>query len=200
MEQQIGERRFFKIPGNNKFELPPFFMEKELILQSNILELAEKIVESDMIDVSEYFTKEGLVENARINLALNFADQYYKFCATWHFGNAILDWIRHCQSTFKYNHILCHLLGPDLWPHVGQKSFVNLLADKSVCSLKCAKTSLGLRLMIRKRLPLDCCTDDLLFYLGQKVTETAYNEWAGKLSEPVKSLPPERFYFEVLSI
>jgi hypothetical protein len=103
--------------------------------------------------------------------------------------------------TFEMRLELRPLLRPDVWPHAGRRSFVTLLEDKG----KLAKgvdveNAVGLRLTFRQPPPIGCFSNQFLFFLKSTVASTAYQTWAKLSPEPVASLPPERFHFEVVEM
>ena len=53
---------------------------------------------------------------------------------------------------------------------------------------------------IRQPPPIKCCSDQFLFYLNDSVASTAYDKWAQMSPDPVSSLPPERFHFQVVAM
>jgi hypothetical protein len=57
--------------------------------------------------------------------------------------------------------------------------------------------AVGLRLAFCQPPPLKCCSDQFLFYLNANLAASAYQAWSGLTPNPVSSLPPERFTFEV---
>ena len=62
---------------------------------------------------------------------------------------------------------LRHLLHPDVWPHAGRSSFVTLLVDKAVPTHGVAvEKAVGLRLTFRQPPPIDCFSNQFLFYLN----------------------------------
>ena len=48
--------------------------------------------------------------------------------------------------------------------------------------------------------PIRCCSDQFLFYLNKSVAQTAYQTWLTMTPNPVSSLPPERFMFDVVNM
>ena len=87
------------------------------------------------------------------------------------------------------------------WPHAGRSSFVTLLADKAVETDGVAlEKAVGLRLAFRQRPPIQIFSDQFLFYLNGTLASTAYQTWAHLSPDPVSSLPPERFSFQVVSM
>ncbi len=127
--------------------------------------------------------------------------EYYGMISHWKLGDAILEWIRQCETTFERRQELRPLLRPDVWPHAGRSSFVTLLRDKAVDTRGLdPEKAVGTRLSFRQPPPLDICTDQFLFYLRSTLAEAAYRAWSSLTPEPVSSLPPERFVFEVHTI
>jgi hypothetical protein len=75
-----------------------------------------------------------------------------------------------------------------------------LLEDKAIetAGVQLEK-AVGLRLAFRQMPPIRCCSDQFLFYLNSSVAETAYRTWQNTTPNPVASLPPERFQFDVVN-
>jgi hypothetical protein len=172
-----------------------------------VVEMASDIVQSeDMLAdrcLEEFATEAGEldVERRRMDLAINLVEQYLRFVAHWQWGDSIVDWIRHCETTFQFSRELRTLLRPDVWPHASRSSFVTLLTDKSVqrdgINLERA---VGLRLTFRQPPPIGCFSNQFLFYLNSTVATTAYETWSHLAPDPIASLPPERFTFDVLEM
>jgi hypothetical protein len=57
-----------------------------------------------------------------------------------------------------------------------------------------------MRLTFRQPPPIRCFSNQFLLYLNSPVAATAYTTWSQLAPEPVSSLPPERFRFDVLKI
>src|SRR5690606_804346 len=106
-----------------------------------------------------------------------------------------------CETTFQYSEQLRRVLRPDIWPHAGRSSFVKLLEDKAVrpdrIDLECA---VGTRLTFRQPPPIGCFSNQFLFYLNSSVASSAYQTWSQMAPEPISSLPPERFTFQVVDM
>jgi hypothetical protein len=142
-----------------------------------------------------------------MDLALNLVDQYLRFVTAWQWGNDVFKWIRQCETTFENRMELRHLLLPDIWPHAGRSSFVQLLHDKGVAlpakNLRHApyglENSVGLRLAFRQPPPIRCFSDQFLLYLNSPVSTSAYEIWA-HMSPCQSHLPPERFMFKVVDM
>ena len=116
----------------------------------------------------------------------------------WQWGDSILEWIRQCEITFGAEETLRNLLHPDLWPHASRSSFVTLLAEKAVPTHGVGlEKAVGLRLTFRQPPPIDCFSNQFLFYLNSPVAGSAYQTWAHMTAEPPALLPPERFHFQV---
>lgn len=203
--QILGNRRFVEIPGTRTHELPPLLIGTltESPRAGRTLEIAEELVEQEGLLplTGEDPAVEPLVEQRRLDLAVQVVEQYYGLLLHWKLGDAILEWIRQCETTFERRQELRPLLRPDVWPHAGRSSFVTLLRDKAVDTRGLdPEKAVGTRLSFRQPPPLDICTDQFLFYLRSRLAQAAYQAWASLTPEPVASLPPERFVFEVHAI
>ncbi len=141
------------------------------------------------------------LERRRFDLAIGMVDQYLSLLDHWKWGDSILEWIRQCEITFERRSELRLLLHPDVWPHAGRSSFVTLLEDKAVPTDGVAiDKAVGLRLTFRHPPPISCFSNQFLFYLNSTVASSAYQKWATMSPEPVSSLPPERFEFQVVAM
>ncbi len=207
--QILGNRRFVEIPGTRTHELPPLLIGAlaESPRAEKTLEIAEELVDQEgMIPLpGEDPAVEPLLDRRRLDLAIQIVEQYYGLLSHWKLGDAILEWIRQCETTFERRQELRPLLRPDVWPHAGRSSFVTLLRDKAVDKSVDTRgldpeKAVGTRLSFRQPPPLGICTDQFLFYLRSTLAQAAYQAWASLTPEPVSSLPPERFVFEVHSI
>jgi hypothetical protein len=195
----LGDRHYVEIPGDRLHELPPLLLPalSQARRTSESLEAATRLVESD--EMIPFGTLDpGEQESRKFDLALQMVEQYQNFVGRWRAGESILEWIRQCEITFETRMDLRALLKPDLWPHAGRSSFVTLLKDKN-CSVEGVEPeqAVGLRLAFRQPPPLKCCSDQFLFYLNTNLAASAYQAWSGLTPEPVSSLPPERFSFEI---
>ena len=97
--------------------------------------IANEIIEQeDMVPCTalDAMVEDEAVERRKMDLALNLVDQYLGLLNHWHWGDAVVEWIRQCEITFGARLELRNLLRGDLWPHAGRSSFVTLLEDKSV--------------------------------------------------------------------
>jgi hypothetical protein len=149
---------------------------------------------------ADTFAGEEAVERRKMDLALNLVDQYLGLLNHWHWGDAVVEWIRQCEITFGTRIELRHLLRSDVWPHAGRSSFITLLEDKAVKPRGVElEKAVGLRLAFRQMPPIRCCSDQFLFYLNNSVAHTAYQTWSNMTPRPISSLPPERFEFEVVN-
>lgn len=202
----VGDRRFVEIPGDRLHDLPPLLiqscadsqrMEKTLQMANALVE-SEEIIPPVLIDAPNLETQR---ECRKMDLAIRLVEEYSGLTMHWRMGDSILDWIRQCEMTFEMRSELRPFLRPDVWPHAGRCSFVTLLRDKAVdtCGIEPEK-AVGMRLSFRQPPPLNCCSDQLLFYLKSTLASTAYQTWAHMSPQPVSSLPPERFRFEVHSL
>jgi len=164
----------------------------------DVVGLAADIVEfEDMIPAVP--ENELVIEQRKYDLALQLAERYFGLVVHWQWGDSILEWIRQCEITFGAEETLCNLLHPDLWPHANRSSFVTLLADKAVVPTHGVglEKAVGLRLTFRQPPPIDCFSDQFLFYLNSTVADSAYQTWAHMTATPAALLPPERFHFQV---
>ena len=191
----VGNRKFVELPGEKTHELPPLLVmvahQKRL---DRVMNMASELVESDAL-IPDIAT-----DSQRMDLAIQLVEQYLSLQAQWKWGDSVLEWIRQCETTFGNVTELRPLLRPDVWPHAGRTSFIDLLRDKKVPHEGVElERAVGLRLTFRHLPPLSCCTDQFLFYLNSPVASTAYQTWAQLTPNPVSSLPPERFHFDVVS-
>ncbi len=202
----IGDRRFVEVPGGKTHELPPLLvktaphprrMDKMMGIANDIIEQEEMVLATS----GEMPVADELLERRRMDMALNLVDQYMGLMAHWQWGDSVIEWIRQCEITFGTRLELRNLLASDLWPHAGRSSFVTLLEDKAVPTPGVnLEKAVGLRLAFRKMPPIQCCSDQFLFYLNGCVATTAYQTWINMIPNPVASLPPERFSFEVVNM
>jgi hypothetical protein len=193
------DRAYIQIPGSKTHELPPLLVRSapESPDLGSVMDMASGIVESeemvsDMADAPQ-------MEQRKYDLALNLTEQYLRLLAHWQWGDSILEWIRQCEITFETEATLRNLLHPDVWPHASRSSFVTLLVDKDVHAPVVLENAVGMRLTFRQPPPIDCFSNQFLFYLNSPVAGTAYQTWA-HMSYRSPSLPPERFHFEVLDL
>jgi hypothetical protein len=202
----IGDRKFVEVPGGKTHELPPLLVKtipgvKRL---DKMMEIANNIVEQeDMVPsvAADSIASEDLVERRKMDLALNLIDQYLGLLTHWHWGDAVIEWIRQCEITFGARAELRTLLRSDIWPHAGRSSFVTLLEDKDVNTEGVQlEKAVGLRLAFRQMPPIRCCSDQFLFYLNNSVAQTAFRTWLNMTPSPISSFPPERFEFEVVNM
>jgi hypothetical protein len=203
----IGDRKFVEVPGEKTHELPPLLVRTTPKVRrlDRVVGMANDIVDAeDMIPVPPM---EGLAEyesefdRRKMDLAINMVDQYLHLVTQWQWGDSILEWIRQCEITFGTRLELRNLLRPDVWPHAGRSSFVTLLGDKAVSSAGIElDQAVGLRLTFRQPPPISCFSNQFLFYLNTSVASTAYQTWAHLSPNPVTSLPPERFSFDVIDM
>src|ERR1044071_1805724 len=189
-------RTYIEIPGTKTHELPPLLVHsaRENSHLDNVLNKATDIVEAE--DMLPDLAAPAEAEQRKYDLAVNLTEQYLRLLAHWQWGDSILEWIRQCEITFETEATLRNLLHPDVWPHASRSSFVTLLLDKHVKAPVVLENAVGLRLTFRQPPPIDCFSNQFLFYLKSPVAGTAYQTWA-HLSELPSLLPPERFHFEV---
>jgi hypothetical protein len=202
----VGDRRFVELAGNRTHELPPLLVKTvpEVKRLDKIMGMAAEIIEQeDMIPpvAADKVAGEELVERRKMDLALNLIEQYLGLMGHWHWGDAVIEWIRQCEITFGTHLELRNLLRSDVWPHAGRSSFVTLLEDKEIRTEGVQlEKAVGLRLAFRQMPPMRCCSDQFLFYLNNSVAQTAYRTWLNMTPSPISSFPPERFQFEVVNM
>lgn len=202
----IGDRRFVEVAGDKTHELPPLLVKTvpEVRRLDKMMGIAAEIIEQeDMVPSlqADSLADEETFERRKLDLALNLVDQYLGVLSHWHWGDAVIEWIRQCEITFGARLELRNLLRSDLWPHAGRSSFVTLLEDKAVRPQGVQlEKAVGLRLAFRQMPPIRCCTDQFLFYLNNSVAQTAYDTWQNLTPSPIASLPPERFQFEIVNM
>jgi hypothetical protein len=197
----MSDRAYIEIPGSRTHELPPLLIHGEAATNatpvSEMLDLAAGIIESEDM-MPPLPADEIVVEQRKHDLALQLAERYVGLVSHWQWGDSILEWIRQCEITFGAEETLRTLLHPDVWPHASRSSFVTLLLDKAVPTHGVGlEKAVGLRLTFRQPPPIDCFSNQFLFYLNSPVAEGAYQTWAHLSAEPAALLPPERFHFQV---
>jgi hypothetical protein len=189
----MSAQRYVEIPGSKTHELPPLLLhgatDLATDLTSVLLEAEDMLADSD--------AELEVLEQRKLDLALNLADQYRGLLAQWNWGDSVVEWIRQCEITFESEGVLRKLLHPDVWPHASRASFVELLREKSVPTGGVSlDRAVGLRLTFRQPPPIDCFSSQFLFYLNATVADTAYHAW----SQSPALFPPDRFHFDVLSV
>lgn len=197
----MGIERYIEIPGSKTHELPPLLVHAgEAVPAEEVADLDSVMLEAeDMLAPSD--AAEAVVEQRKFDLALQLANQYRALMSQWHWGDSVLEWIRQCEITFESEHVLRHLLHPDVWPHASRASFVTLLRSKDVPTHGITlERAVGLRLTFRQPPPIDCFSNQFLLYLNSSVADTAYQTWSHLGPEGLMLLPPERFHFEVVDI
>jgi hypothetical protein len=190
-------RSYIVVPGFGMHELPPLLVHgiPEEANREEVVERAAAIVETeDMIADGSADT----MEHRKLDLALHLADQYFGLLSHWAWGDSVLEWIRQCEITFASTSALRPLLSGDVWPHAARSSFVDLLVDKHVPTPGVAiDRAVGMRLTFRQPPPIDCCSNQFLFFLNSRLAGTAYETWARMSPESAGHLPPNRFHFQI---
>jgi hypothetical protein len=191
------ERSYIEVPGAGMHELPPLLVRSipEDADRADLVERAAAIVElEDLIGDDP----PDRMEQRRLDLALHLTDQYFGLLSHWAWGDSVLEWIRQCEITFAATGALRDLLSQDIWPHASRHNFVDLLVDKQVPTRGVAiDRAVGMRLTFRQPPPIDCCSDQFLFFLNSRLAGTAYETWARMSPESTAHLPPDRFHFEI---
>lgn len=201
----LGSRRYVEIPGNRQHDLPPLLLRTapEPARYEHAMELAGSLIDEEELIPNANLpvidpAMELMFDRRRTDLALQLVEQYVRLIDAWRMGDSIVEWIRQCETTFELRPDLRPLLRPDVWPHAGRSSFVTLLRDKSVDTHGVEpETAVGMRLSFRQPPPLNCFSNQFLLLLKGTLASTAYESWAKLTPDPVSSLPPERFRFEV---
>jgi len=193
----MRDERYIEIPGSKTHELPPLLVlsagEEVGDLSSVMQEAEEMLAASD--------AGEDVLEQRKLDLALQLAQQYKGLMSHWLWGDSILGWIRQCEITFEGEGTLRKLLHPDVWPHASRASFVTLLMDKAVPTHGVGlEKAVGLRLTFRQPPPIDCFSSQFLFFLNSSVAGTAYQTWSHLVPNAPALFPPERFHFEVVDM
>jgi len=202
----LGDRKFVEIPGEKQHELPPLLVHSKTVRDlDTVMNMAGEIVASDDLltpqAADEAVTAVEAYDRRRMDLALNLVERYFAFLNHWHWGDGILDWIRQCETTFDSTAVLRGLLRPDVWPHAGRSSFVMLLGDKGVHPEGVdIANAVGTRLTFRQPPPISCFSDQFLLLLNSTVAESAYQTWSHMVPDPISSLPPERFNFQIYAM
>jgi hypothetical protein len=202
----LGDRRFVEIPGDRLHELPPLMVRTSPGVKrlDRVMDMANDIVQSEelLADAAiQDWTDTHEAERRKMDLAVNLVEQYMSFVTQWQWGDSILEWIRQCETQFQITYDLRHILSPDLWPHASRCSFVTLLSDKAVRHDSVdLQQAVGMRLTFRQPPPIKCFSNQFLFYLNSTVATTAYDTWSHMAPDPIASLPPERFTFQVVEM
>ena len=197
----MGEIMYIEIPGSKTHELPPLLVHGgDPNADPGQSELSSVLLEAeDMLGVSDAAPE--VLEQRKFELALRLTEEYHGLMAHWLWGDSVLEWIRQCEITFECEETLRKLLHPDVWPHASRASFVSLLMEKHVPTHGVAlEKAVGLRLTFRQPPPIDCFSNQFLFYLNSKVADTAYQTWSHLTPRGPAMFPPERFHFEVLDL
>lgn len=197
----IGDREFVSIPGEQSHDLPPLLVRvvPEIPNADSVFGQAADIVDSEelLAPIAIYPLGEQELERRRADLAFTLIDQYKAFLTQWLWGDSVLEWIRQCEITFDQRPVLRPLFANDIWPRAGRSSFVTLIEDKHVPHQGIAlDRAVGMRLTFRQPPPINCFSEQFLFYLNGSVAESAYRTWTSMSTHPAASLPPERFNFE----
>ena len=190
-------RTYIEVPGAGTHELPPLLVRSvpEDASREELFQRAAEMIESE--DMIEHASPDDM-DHRKLDLAVNLTDEYLRVLQHWAWGDSVLEWIRQCEITFDTTSALRHLLSPDVWPHAARSSFVELLVDKHVPTHGVAiDRAVGMRLTFRQPPPIDCCSDQFLFFLNSRLAGTAYETWARMSPESAAHLPPNRFHFEI---
>jgi hypothetical protein len=191
------DRHYIAVPGAGTHELPPLLVRTapEEASREELVERATEIVEmEDMVASAD----SDVMFHRKLDLAIHLTDQYLGLLAHWAWGDSVIEWIRQCEITFAASSALCNLLSHDVWPHAARSSFVDLLLAKRVPTQGVAlDRAVGMRLTFRQPPPIDCCSDQFLFFLNGRLAGAAYQTWAQMSPDASAVFPPDRFHFEV---
>jgi len=194
------DRHYIAVPGAGTHELPPLLVRTvpEDTSREELVERATDIVEAeDMVPGADA----DVMFHRKLDLAIHLTDQYIGLLAHWAWGDSVIEWIRQCETTFAASNALRDLLSRDVWPHAARSSFVDLLLDKEVPTHGVAlDRAVGMRLTFRQPPPIDCCSDQFLFFLNGRLAGAAYETWAQMSPDATACFPPDRFHFEVHSL
>jgi hypothetical protein len=195
----MGHEMYIEIPGVKTHELPPLLVHSAEHAGEGPADLTSMISEAEDM-LSDNDDDESVLEQRKYDLALQLTEQYKRLVSHWHWGDSVLEWIRQCEITFDCEDALRKLLHPDVWPHASRASFVTLLRDKHVATHGVAlEKAVGLRLTFRQPPPIDCFSNQFLFYLNSTVADSAYNTWSHLAVTGASLFPPNRFHFEVVT-
>lgn len=201
----MRDGRYIEIPGTGTHELPPLLVHSasEHEPSADACDLASALVEAEemLSEASGPEAEAEVLEERKFELALQLKDRYRGLISHWLWGDSVLAWIRQCEITFENVDALRQFLHPDVWPHASRASFVTLLEDKGVPARGVAlERAVGLRLSFRQPPPLDCISNQFLFYLDSTVANSAYHAWSRLSPHSTALFPPDRFHFDVLDI
>jgi|SRR6185312_9529863 len=193
----VGMNRYIEVPGSATHELPPLLVHgiPADARRADVMHHAAEIIETEDIlpDAAP-----DVLEHRKLDLALHLTEQYFGLLTHWAWGDSVLEWIRQCEITFAATSVLRPLLSGDIWPHAARSSFVDLLLNKEIPTRGVAlDRAVGMRLTFRQPPPIDCCSDQFLFFLNSRLAGAAYETWARMSPESAGQLPPNRFHFEI---
>ncbi len=195
----MKELRYVEIPGSATHELPPLLVRgvpSDTQPREELINAAAEIVESE-----DLLPEEVTNPDRMLDLALHLTDQYLGLLIHWQWGDSVIEWIRQCEITFGASDTLRSLLHPQVWPHAGRSSFVDLLLRKQIPTRGVVlETAVGTRLTFRQPPPIGCCSNQFLFYLKSSLADSAYHSWACLNPDNCGHFPPDRFHFEVLEM
>jgi hypothetical protein len=201
----MRDGKYIEIPGTGTHELPPLLVHTgpEREPGEDACQLASALVEAEdmLAETSRPEAEAQTLEERKFELALQLKKRYRALISHWLWGDSVLEWIRQCEITFENVDALRQFLHPDVWPHASRASFVTLLEDKGVPTHGVAlERAVGLRLTFRQPPPIDCFSNQFLFYLDNAVANSAYRTWSHLSPRALTLFPPERFHFEVLDV
>ncbi len=203
----IGDRKFVEVPGGKTHELPPLLVKdqsgSEAAGQDHVhRERDYRAGRHDPDSTLDGVVDEEELERRRMDMALNLVDQYLGLLTHWQWGDsvarmdpAVRDHLRRPSRTAQ----------PAPKRPVaarGSQQFRDAARGQSEYPTPGVELekAVGLRLAFRQMPPIRCCSDQFLFYLNTSVAESAYKTWLNTTPNPIASLPPERFAFEIVNM
>src|SRR6202035_3257790 len=93
----MRDERYIQIPGSKTHELPPLLVHAA---SEDVGDLTSVMLEAeDMLSPSD--AGEDVLEQRKLDLALQLTQQYKGLLSHWLWGDSILEWIRQCEITFE---------------------------------------------------------------------------------------------------
>ena len=93
----MRDDRYIEIPGTGTHELPPLLVhaaaEPMPDLQGVLIEAEDMLGDQD--------ATEAVLEQRKMDLAVELAEQYKGLTSHWFWGDSVLEWIRQCEITFE---------------------------------------------------------------------------------------------------
>ncbi len=201
------DRDFLNIPGGT-YELPPLLIGAPTPLRMvKVMDLACEIVAWDAMPQSNrdvVIGREMDPERRKMDLAVQFVDQYFALRKHWRWGESILEWIRQCEITFSSRIQLRNVLKNDTWPHAGRCCFVTLLEASDNPLIRESKIdfekAVGLRLAFRRFPQISNFCQESLAIWDKGTASGVYQTWSQLQTKPLSYLPPKSFTYHVVNL